>query len=101
MPSWSLTLYDREGFAVPNPLDRCTLGDRDALRHNDGSPDLVIQTQTPGPLNEPNRRPPEALLCAVRPRGCRDYDGDAVGMTHDGAESNAASSSPPAAVAAF
>ena len=34
-------------------------------------------------------------------RGRRDHDGAGVGMTHDGAESNAASSSPPAAVAAF
>ena len=48
---------------IPNPLDRRALGDRDALRYNDSSPDLVIQTQTPGPLNEPNRLPaPEGPL---------------------------------------
>ena len=25
---WSLTLYDNEGFFVPNPLDRVNLGQR-------------------------------------------------------------------------
>jgi len=46
---WSLTLYDREGFQVANPLGRFTLRDRDRLVYNrDGSLDLLIQHDSPG-----------------------------------------------------
>lgn len=46
---WSLTMYDAEGFAVPNPLDRFAIGDRDDLRFNaDGSLDLQIGVTEPG-----------------------------------------------------
>jgi hypothetical protein len=64
---WSVTLYDRDGFQVANPLNRCALGDRDPLGYNaDGSLDLLIQHQSPGPEREANWLPaprgPLALL---------------------------------------
>ena len=55
---WSVTVYDRDGFQVPNPLNRCALGDRDPLRYNpDGSLDLAIQQESPGPQQEMNWLP--------------------------------------------
>ncbi len=58
---WSITLYDSDGFQVPNPLNRFALGDRDALVYNaDGSLDLYIQPQSPGAGNEANWLPSPA-----------------------------------------
>lgn len=55
---WSLTMYDAEGFQVPNPIDRFAIGDRDALRFNgDGSLDIYIQNENPGPDKESNWLP--------------------------------------------
>jgi hypothetical protein len=55
---WSVTLYDRDGFQVANPLNRCALGDRDPLRYDhDGSLDLLIQHESPGPDQEANWLP--------------------------------------------
>jgi hypothetical protein len=55
---WSVTLYDTDGFKVPNPLGRLALGDRDPLHYNaDGSLDLVIQHEHPGADREPNWLP--------------------------------------------
>jgi hypothetical protein len=55
---WSLTMYDPKGFPCPNPMNRCAIGDRDDLRYNaDGSVDLYIQHDDPGPEKTSNWLP--------------------------------------------
>lgn len=55
---WSVTMYDAEGFQIPNPIDRYALGDRDVLDFNsDGSLDVYVQASTPGPDREANWLP--------------------------------------------
>ena len=55
---WSVTMYDAEGFQAANALDRFALGDRDDLRYGaDGSLDLYLQHESPGPEREPNWLP--------------------------------------------
>ena len=55
---WSLTLYDKDGFPVANPLNRFAIGDRDALKYNaDGSLDLYFQADSPGKDKESNWLP--------------------------------------------
>ena len=55
---WSLTMYDAEGFPVANPINRYALGDRDALAFNgDGSLDIVVQNEDPGPQQRANWLP--------------------------------------------
>lgn len=45
---WSLTMYDKDGFLVDNPIARYAIGDRDNLQYNaDGSLDLWIQRAEP------------------------------------------------------
>lgn len=55
---WSLTMYDANGNQVANALNRFALGDRDKLTFNsDGSLDLYIQHENPGPDKESNWLP--------------------------------------------
>lgn len=55
---WSITAYDEDGYFIANPLNRYTIGDRDRLKFNpDGSLDLYVQGETPGPDQEANRLP--------------------------------------------
>lgn len=55
---WSLTMYDAEGFQVANAINRFAIGDRDALKFGpDGSLDIYIQHDNPGPDKESNWLP--------------------------------------------
>jgi len=55
---WSLTMYDAEYFFYANPLNRYTLSARNALKANaDGSVDLYLQHENPGPDKESNWLP--------------------------------------------
>jgi hypothetical protein len=66
---WSITMYDAEGFQVANEIDRYAIGDRDALRyHDDGSLDLYLQHENPGPERVSNwlPAPPGALGVTMR-----------------------------------
>jgi hypothetical protein len=55
---WSITMYDAEGFPVANELNRFAIGDRDALAFNpDGSLDIHVQHESPGPDRESNWLP--------------------------------------------
>ncbi|KAA0108240.1 DUF1254 domain-containing protein [Mycolicibacterium sp. P9-22] len=55
---WSLTMYDEGFFFVENPLARYTLSQRDTFVTNpDGSVDLYLQHDNPGPDREANWLP--------------------------------------------
>ncbi|MFJ7964088.1 DUF1254 domain-containing protein [Streptomyces sp. NPDC096324] len=55
---WSLTMYNDRQFFVDNPIDRYTVGDRDALKFNDdGSLTLLIQHSSPAEGPESNWLP--------------------------------------------
>ena len=66
---WSLTMYDERHYFVDNPLDRYAIGDRDPLVVNDdGSLDLWLQNETPGPERVANwlPTPPGAFNVILR-----------------------------------
>jgi hypothetical protein len=55
---WSVTLYDSQGFAVPNALNRFAVSSWMPLKYNsDGSLDLYFQNQNPGSDKEANWLP--------------------------------------------
>jgi hypothetical protein len=54
-------MYNAEYFFVDNPLNRYTLSSRSALKANpDGSTDLYLQKDSPGPDKESNWLPAPA-----------------------------------------
>lgn len=55
---WSLTMYDGDYFFVSNPLNRYFISARNHLTSNpDGSIDLYLQHESPGPEKESNWLP--------------------------------------------
>jgi len=55
---WSLTMYDKDLFFVPNSIDRYNLSQRDTFITNpDGSIDLYLQADSPGKDREANWLP--------------------------------------------
>jgi len=55
---WSITMYNAEGFPIPNTIKRYAIGDRDELKFNpDGSLDIYIQPESPGKDKESNWLP--------------------------------------------
>lgn len=56
--TWSVSMYDPQGFYVPNVIDRYNLAAWMPLRHNsDGSLDLYVQAESPGKKKEANWLP--------------------------------------------
>ena len=55
---WSITLYDAEGFQVPNSLNRFAVSSWMPFKFNaDGSLDLYFQNESPGTDKEANWLP--------------------------------------------
>lgn len=55
---WSITMYNGDYFFVQNPLNKYTVSPRNQLKYNsDGSLDIYIQNENPGPEKEANWLP--------------------------------------------
>jgi len=55
---WSLTMYDKDFFFVPNSINRYNLSQRNAFVTNpDGSVDVYLQAESPGKDKVPNWLP--------------------------------------------
>ena len=66
---WSVTIYDLEGFTVPTPTNRYTLGDRSNLKPNaDGSLDIYLQSENPGADKASNWLPTPARPFSLHAR---------------------------------
>lgn len=55
---WSITMYDKNYFFVPNPINRYTVSSRSKFKSNpDGSIDIYVQNESPGKDKESNWLP--------------------------------------------
>ena len=54
---WSLTMYNDKGFFIANPLNRYAVRGETLDKNQDGSVDVYIQRQNPGPARESNWLP--------------------------------------------
>jgi hypothetical protein len=66
---WSITMYDKDYFFVKNPINRQSISARQNLKANaDGSVDLYIQKDNPGPDKESNwlPAPPDKFILMMR-----------------------------------
>ncbi len=58
---WSITMYDKDYFFVPNAINRYTVSSRNKFKTNaDGSIDLYVQKDSPGKDKEQNWLPAPA-----------------------------------------
>jgi len=58
---WSITMYDPQYFFIPNPINRYSISPRQDLKANaDGSIDIFVQHESPGPDKESNWLPASA-----------------------------------------
>ncbi len=54
---WSLTMYDKDGYFVPNSLQRFAARDSRLKKNSDGSVDIYLQPDSPGKAREANWLP--------------------------------------------
>ena len=55
---WSLTMYDKDGYLVENPIKRYSVGDRSKFKYDpDGTLTIYIQRESPGKNKESNWLP--------------------------------------------
>ncbi|MEC3920491.1 DUF1254 domain-containing protein [Nocardia sp. CDC160] len=54
---WSLTMYDGKGFFVENPINRYSVRGERLTANPDGSVDIYVQRENPGPAKESNWLP--------------------------------------------
>ena len=56
--TWSVSMYDPDGYYVPNPIDRYNVAQWMPLVHNsDGSLDIHVQAESPADEKKPNWLP--------------------------------------------
>ena len=54
---WSVTMYDKDGYRVPNALGRYAARDSRLKKNSDGSIDIYLQADSPGKAREANWLP--------------------------------------------